>query len=178
MYKPWLPEAAIEYIDRYLQEASIELDDPLCVLEHGAGTSTPWLAKRCDFLLSFETDPKWYSKVGSMLRKERLLDHTMLIFASQIPEIGIKIPHNAPRAYDLVFVDGRGRVKFWERAKKYLKPGGLVVFDDAERTKYRPATEEIRQTFEMVQTFYKPEKPRAYTLIARKPHAPSAVHSL
>jgi predicted O-methyltransferase YrrM len=168
-YKPWLPDAAIEEIDQYLKELEAG-DDPVYIMEHGAGHSTPWLAKRGDYLLSFETDPKWYSRIGSILKKELLLDHTDLIFASMIPEMGIKLPKNAPREYDLILVDGRGRVKFWDKAKKFLKPGGMVVWDDAERTKYWPRTELIKMRFEMVKMFHKPEKPHAYTLTARKPN--------
>jgi len=167
-FRPWLPEGAIETIEEFLQECE-RGDEPVNVMEHGAGSSTPWLAERCDYLLSFETDPKWYSKVGQWLAHEGLLSHVDLVFASMIPEMGIKLPAQSPRAYDLILVDGRGRVKFWDKARKYLKPGGMVVWDDAERTKYWPRTELIKAKFEDVQTFYKPEKPHAYTLTARKP---------
>jgi len=167
--KPWLPPDAITFLDHLLTELN-DGDDPVYVMEHGAGTSTPWLAKRCDFLLSFESDPKWYGRVGSWLREERLLGHTMLVFASAMDTMGVKLPREAPRTFDIVFVDGRGRKKFWDKAVKYLKPGGWVVWDDAERPKYWPRTELIMKKFKEVQKFYKPEKPRAYTLVARKPH--------
>jgi predicted O-methyltransferase YrrM len=188
-----MPERAIQEIEMFLKHRE-RGDEPVHVMEHGAGTSTVWLAERCDYLLSFETDPKWYSKVGNWLRHLNLLSHTDLIFASVISEIGIKLPRNSPRAYDLIIVDGRGRLKFWEKARKYLKPGGMVVWDDAERAKYAPAIGTILDTFdvhsidkgEMEKEYYHngvlsakrwvdlPEHrknviPRPYLLIARKP---------
>lgn len=169
-YRPWLPDKAIECIDQFLKEANAG-DEQVYIMEHGAGHSTPWLAERCDYLLSFESDSKWYGRVGNILRAEQLLNHTDLIFAPLMSEMGVKMPKSAPREYDLILVDGRGRVRFWDKARKFLKPGGMVVWDDAERTKYWPRTELIKAKFEMVRTFYKPEKPHAYTLIARKPNA-------
>jgi predicted O-methyltransferase YrrM len=199
-FRPWLPERAIEFMDDILRAANDEMD-PVHVMEHGAGTSTVWLAERCDYLLSFETSPKWYSTIGATLQDKGLLDHTDLIFASQIEEIGIKLPATAPRAFDLVFVDGRGRIKFWEKARKYIKPGGWVCWDDAERQKYWndglstdwlyavkdwvwefDKSERVDITtfpddikdFWPVYAFNKPEKKGSYTLFARKPHEASA----
>ncbi len=163
-YKPWLPEEAIEFMDSILNKSS-------WVIEHGSGFSTVWLAKKVDYLVSFESDPKWYTKIGSILYKENLLDHTVLIHATNIAEKGALLPRNAPRGavYDLLFIDGRGRLRMWEDHKRSIKPGGWVCFDDAERPKYHQ--------FHMDTVgwenhrFAKPEKPRAYTLFARKPDA-------
>jgi predicted O-methyltransferase YrrM len=189
-YEPWLPRNAIEFVDQILEILRDNSDFPVHVMEHGAGTSTPWLAERCDYLLSFETDSKWYGQVGNMLRHEKLLDNTMLVFAPLIEEMGIKMPINAPREFDVIFVDGRGRVKFWEKARKYLKPGGWLVWDDAERPKYWggkglswkwlvPATDWVWEHEEAVPVtitlegmwpvyaYEKPEKKGSYTVFAR-----------
>lgn len=186
-FQPWLPQKAIDFLDRLITEDSL-------VLEHGSGSSTVWLGHRADYVLSFETDPKWYNKVGNWLDRERVLDRVSLIFASDISAMGFRLPAKAPREYDVVFVDGRGRVKFWEKARKYLKPGGWLVWDDAERQKYwtedgldgikvkdwlwDPKTEsEIEVYAELnlngfwpIVAFHKPDKPKAYTLFARKPY--------
>jgi len=77
----------------------------------------------------------------------------MLIFASAMDTMGVKLPREAPRTFDIVFVDGRGRKKFWDKAVKYLKPGGWVVWDDAERPKYWPRTELIMKKFKEVQKY-------------------------
>jgi len=163
-YKPWLPEEAIEFMDSILTPAS-------WVIEHGAGHSTIWIAKRVDYLVSYESDPKWYTRVGGMLYKERLLDHTVLIHATDIAERGALLPRNAPRGpvYDLLFIDGRGRMRMWQDHERNVKPGGWVCFDDAERPQYHQfiidtATWEFRR-------FTKPEKPHAFALFVRKPNA-------
>lgn len=193
--KPWLPDRATEFMDGILQTANAG-DFPVHVMEHGAGTSTIWLAERCDYLLSFETSPKWYSTIGATLSDRGLLGHTDLIFAPDIEYSSIKLPASAPRTYDLVFIDGRGRIKFWEKARKYLKPGGWVCWDDAERQKYwekgglntdwlykvkdwvwESGTEEMTlveapdelRDFWPVYAFSKPEKRGSYTLFAKRP---------
>ena len=186
-FKPWLPSKAIDFFESIINEDSL-------VLEHGAGSSTVWLGHRADYTLSFETDPKWYNKVGNWLERERVLDRVSLIFASDIDTASFRLPSRAPREYDIVFVDGRGRIKFWERARKYLKPGGWLVWDDAERQKYwskdgigklkikdwvknPEGDDEIESVVDLningfwpVISFTKPEKPTAYTLFARKPY--------
>ena len=163
-YKPWLPEKAIEFMDSILSPAS-------WVIEHGAGHSTIWLAKKVDYLVSYESDPKWYTKIGAILYKESLLDHTVLIHATNIAEKGALLPRNAPRGavYDLLFIDGRGRMKMWRDHERSVKPGGWVCFDDAERSKYHQFVKETAE-WESAQ-FYKLEKPHSFTLFVRKPNA-------
>ena len=163
-YKPWLPEGAVSFMDSILSPSS-------WVIEHGAGYSTIWLAKKVDYLISYESDPKWYTKVGGILYKEGLLDHTILIHATDIAEKGALLPKNAPRGavYDLLFIDGRGRMRMWEDHERSLKPGGWVCFDDAERPKYDKF--QLDTAGWENRRFMKPEKPRAYTMFARKPNA-------
>jgi len=164
MHKPWLPEDAVEFMESILTPAS-------WVIEHGAGYSTVWLAKKVDYLVSYESDPKWYTRIGSILYKESLLDHTVLIHATDIAEKGALLPRNAPRGpvYDLLFIDGRGRMRMWQDHERSVRPGGWVCFDDAERPKYHQF---VKETAEWeARQFYKSEKPYAFTLFVRKPNA-------
>jgi len=179
-YKPWMPKEAIKFMDSILTPAS-------WVIEHGSGYSTIWLAKKVDYLISYESDPKWYTKIGGLLYKEGLLDHTILIHATDIAEKGALLPRNAPRGavYDLLYIDGRGRVRMWEDHKRSIKPGGWVCFDDAERGKYRKFHDDT-EGWER-RTFYKARKRRylegkvmldhefgitqSFIVFARKPNA-------
>jgi hypothetical protein len=81
-----------------------------------------------------------------------------------VAEKGVYLPKDAPRGavYDMIFVDGRGRVKFWQTAERYLKPGGYVVFDDAERKKYREIIQIIEETYEDVTKIWKDKMPKQY----------------
>ena len=197
--KPWLPEKAISFLQKIITPDSF-------VLEHGAGGSTLWFAERVSYILSFESDSKWYGKVGAELyNRGHLIGRTnafgtaTLIFASMMEDMSFKMPATVPREYDLVFVDGRGRVRFWERAEKFLKPGGWLIWDDAERKKYwtdkglsgldlyelrdwvwddvekaeasyLAKVPSVLADYWPVVAFNKPEKPGAYTLFARKPN--------
>jgi predicted O-methyltransferase YrrM len=161
--KPWLPDKAIEHMESVINSTS-------WVIEHGSGDSTLWLAERVDFLISYESDPKWYTRVGKELYQARQIDHVRLFYATDIAENGFKLPRTAPRGpvYDMILVDGRGRIRFWQDAEKYLKPGGWVFFDDAERQKYIRAVGPLMMDWEHL-IFHKEDKVEAYTLAARKP---------
>lgn len=43
--------------------------------------------------------------------------------------------------YDVIYIDGRNRVKCLQSAKKLLKPGGIVLLHDAQRGKYHAGFE-------------------------------------
>ena len=46
-----------------------------------------------------------------------------------------------PGEFDLVVVDGRARVACLQHAAKRLAPGGIVLFDDTQRPRYRAGLE-------------------------------------
>jgi len=168
-YKPLLSKEGIEFMDSLLTPAS-------WVIEHGSGYSTIWLAKRVDYLVSYESDPKWYTKIGSILYKENLLDHTVLIHATDIAERGALLPKNAPRGavYDLLFIDGRGRMRMWKDHKRSVKPGGWVCLDDADRPYYADFSIDTKdwekETFEGL--------PRQYYRMGYKVLAPKDIHPI
>src|SRR5690606_4161508 len=37
------------------------------IVEFGTGRSTPWLARRCAFVLAIEDDPAWHDRVAGLL---------------------------------------------------------------------------------------------------------------
>jgi predicted O-methyltransferase YrrM len=125
---PWLHPAAIEYFEQLLQPT-------WRVLEHGAGGSTLWLAKRVEAVVSVEHDLKWREQV-------RILAPANVTLLTLLPEPTHQMsgsPDIMPlRDYDLIFIDGermeRGRCL--EQAHQYLKPEGWIVLDNANRPEY------------------------------------------
>ncbi len=99
------------------------------VLEFGAGDSTSWLAQRCDNVVSIEHDPEWYAKVKAEAPSVdlRLINRPYYKVCLEYPQ------HH----FDIVLVDGRNRKGCIQYAALRLKPGGLLLLDDAERPWYK-----------------------------------------
>lgn len=123
---PWFAKALIQFLDCAVTK---EMD----ILEVGAGSSTPWLAMRARSVLSYEHDARWHGLVRSKL-KESDIDNCEIIHDPLYPELGIR---ENSREFDMIIIDGRGRVKSMETTFRLLKPGGYLMLDDAERTRYR-----------------------------------------
>lgn len=109
------------------------------VFEYGAGASTAWLAKRAGAVISVEHDRSWYDKFGPILAAfdtvdllHRPIDADPRNYVDAIAGRGV---------FDLIVVDGRRRADCLAAARAHLAPGGLIVFDDSGRKRYRAAIE-------------------------------------
>jgi predicted O-methyltransferase YrrM len=135
--KPWLCPGTV----RYLESA---LAPPMRGLEFGSGRSTTWFARRLGHLTSVEHDEAWHAQVGRALGREHVsnvdyrlvpLDHpenepererydrlpAYVAVLDEFPDAGL----------DLVVVDGHYRTACIRRCLETLKPGGLLLVDDA-----------------------------------------------
>lgn len=115
---PWLHPEAVAYLEELLQP-------DWRVLEHGAGGSTLWFATRVKDVFTIEHSPEWFERVCAVAPSN------VTVF------LGRDLPGLAP-GFDLVFIDGEraGRGWFIQRAPRYLKPGGWIVLDNANRPEY------------------------------------------
>ncbi len=127
------------------------------VFEWGSGASTIWLARRVAQLVTVENDPEWHRRVAAAL-KEQGLASCQLILAEAEPA-GPDTPPEwvSPRRrfqglsferyvrsidphpeghFDLVCVDGRQRVACARRAVAHVRPGGHLLLDNADRSRY------------------------------------------
>ena len=108
------------------------------VFEYGSGASTVWLAKRAREVISVEHDRPWFDK---FVRQTAPHDNVSLMhrsiadgptgYVAGIEEVGGQ--------FDIIVVDGRHRSACLARSVSHLKPGGMVLFDDSGRTRYRAA---------------------------------------
>jgi LPS sulfotransferase NodH len=131
---PWLPFEIIDRLDQFLTPTAR-------VFEYGGGGSTLWMAERAGEVVTAEHDPQW----ADVLRAQTadLANATLLVrsaaddYADYVPAID-----DYPDGYfDVVVVDGRERVRCFERAVPKVRPGGLLLLDDTERSRYAPAFE-------------------------------------
>lgn len=126
---PWLVPASIPIIECWLRKSDV-------ALEFGAGRSTVWFARRVGRLISIESDPYWYRKVGKSLRTSSCtnVDLRLCTTGSYVEEVIASAGH---QTVDFVLVDGGDRAQATLLAMRVLRPGGLLVIDNANR--YMPS---------------------------------------
>lgn len=144
---PWWTFSAIARVERWIAERG-----DVRAFEYGAGASTAWLARRCRQVVSAEHDAGFFRVVAPSFTQDnvelRLVEphrgvasprvrsgrkgYADCDFSDYVDAIGTD-------RYDLIVIDGRARVACFERARRQLARGGLIVFDNSERSRYASA---------------------------------------
>ncbi len=148
---PWWTLAAVKETDEFLKRRGSAR-----VFEYGSGASTVWLARRAASVVSVEHDPDWHRAISRMLAAQANA-RIELVEADPSPVPGYvsekegwkgRSFHNYASAiddeggpFDLIVVDGRARAACLTHALKHLAPGGMILFDNSGRERYRSAIE-------------------------------------
>lgn len=157
---PWWTYDAIDAVEQWVA------DHPEArAFEWGSGASTIWLAKRVASVRSVEhhrgfgesmqaaladlrrqrpevdaridiVEPAASSDPAVASRKE---GHDGLDFAAYVGQIEVVAAEHGGRHFDLIVVDGRAREACLAAGLDHLAPGGLIVFDNTKRRRYRQA---------------------------------------
>lgn len=122
---PWMHPAAVLYLESLLTS-------DMTVIEHGCGGSTLWLAHRVKEVHSVDHSKDWREAV------KRQMYARVYLYLSLAE---IKETH-----CDLLLIDGYGadRPKWIKAASNLVKPGGIVVVDNSERSTYQGALEALQ----------------------------------
>jgi hypothetical protein len=150
---PWWTYSAISEVDAFLSDR----DGKARVFEYGSGASTVWLAKRAGAVHSVEHDAAWADGLRPKLAD---LEHVELICVEpdeRTPQSTVVSARRGHEGYDyaryveamdevggsfdVVVIDGRARSACLENALRHLSDDGLIVFDNAARSRYRAAIE-------------------------------------
>lgn len=154
---PWMPWPAIAFLRERVEPG-------MRVFEYGSGGSTLFFAREGAEVVSVEHDAAWAEAVQERIEAERLenVEHLAVLPApasgpapqapSALPEFDemcfgeyvetIKsFPENH---FDLVVVDGRARNSCVAAALDRVKLGGMLVLDNADRGRYRPARQTMK----------------------------------
>lgn len=124
---PWLTEGAVDFLTNF-----VEKNPNAKVLEFGAGASTIWFTQKSICLVSIEHDPVYYELVNQAI--QRINDHNSTIL-QLVPRPYYTICDAYPdNSFDLILIDGRDRSRCLLKAKRLVKPGGIIMLDNAERS--------------------------------------------
>src|SRR3989344_7035535 len=129
---PWITYPTIEFLNE-------RLDKKMKVFEYGSGNSTMWWAERVKSVISVEYDMKWYEKVKNTLPKNAELIYVPL---------GIEYAQailNSKQKFDVVMVDGRMRIECAKNSVSKLSAGGVIVWDNTDRDKYKPGIMHLKK---------------------------------
>lgn len=121
---PWLPYPAIRFLDERTPPSAE-------VFEYGMGSSTLWWAQRVRSVIACEHDPVWFEKI-----KARLPQNASGVLHSVESENYVEAARASGRLFDVVVIDGRRRVQCAKRSLSALSPGGVIVWDNADREYY------------------------------------------
>lgn len=110
------------------------------IFEYGSGASTVWLAKRSGAVTTVEHDRDWLNRFK---KQTEAFDNVELRFRPIDGGPGPYVNAIAEEedGYDLIVVDGRHRNACLKEARARLNAGGIIVFDDSGRKRYRDAIE-------------------------------------
>jgi SAM-dependent methyltransferase len=127
---PWLTPISIKFLDAWLKPIDRGL-------EFGSGRSTLWFARRVTALTSVEHAPVWFERTRRVLAAQGIsnVDHRLITGrGSEDPAGYASVADNfAEDSLDFVLVDGIYRDSCAMATLSKLRPGGLLVIDDAHR---------------------------------------------
>lgn len=154
---PWWTYRAVDAVEQHLAS----LDGRARVFEYGSGASTVWLARRAGSVDAVEHEAGWAVRVRELLTTTPGLRcaptvHVPEVLASERPLVASGAPSgrgmdffgyvhaidDVDGDFDLVLVDGRARADVLLHVLDRVRPGGVVLLDDAQRDRYRAAVEE------------------------------------
>ena len=125
---PWVTYSFIDFIKGRLNKQH-------AVFEFGSGNSTFFYAKYAGLVVSVEHDKDWYDKIVSKKPENSEMIFSELIRGGDYSNMPVKLEEK----FDIIIVDGRDRVNCATKAVDALSPKGVIVLDDSEREKYKPA---------------------------------------
>jgi predicted O-methyltransferase YrrM len=155
---PWWTYRASAAVDAWLHARR----EPVRAFEYGAGASTFWLARRAAEVHSVEHDREFAANLGPALTD---YPAATLHIVPAVPTLHPAVPSakegyrgldfanyvaaidGVPGYFDVIVIDGRARAACLAVALRRLADGGLIVFDNSLRSRYRAAirTSELRE---------------------------------
>jgi hypothetical protein len=122
---PWITYPAIDFLTERLPK----LEN---VFEYGSGNGTLWWATKSERVRAVENDPEWYEKMRKFLPR-----NVELYFEDISTGTGYEEKVLVDECYyDVIVIDGRHRNNCMTQSLKRIKPNGIIILDNSDRTEY------------------------------------------
>jgi predicted O-methyltransferase YrrM len=166
---PWLTFGAIRVLKKLLDSRSV-------VFEYGCGGSTFFFADRAQKVVCVEHDPAWADLVLKRLSekgirnvdlvvKEPGEEHSLTVADPSDPDSYASsdehftgrsfreyvqvIDQYPDESFDIILIDGRARPSCFKHARKKLRPGGAIIWDNMERDYYWKSMGQLSSAYKM-----------------------------
>jgi hypothetical protein len=151
---PWWTYDAMDVVEGWLKARADALDRQLRVFEYGSGASTLWLARRVGEVHSVEHHEGFADTMRPLFEKRDNID---FLVRPAVQSTAPKVPSHKPSHrgmdfaeyvatieevggdFDLIVIDGRAREACLAAAIPHLAAGGLIVYDNTHRKRYKRA---------------------------------------
>ncbi len=126
---PWLGYRAVRKLDKLL-------DGNMRTAEFGSGMSTLWLARRCSFVVSIESDESWYRRVLSYLAESGIenVDYRKRDRVGYADMTDFDDGH-----FDFILIDGIQRAECARSAVRKVRHGGYIYLDNSDKHAHNPS---------------------------------------
>ena len=129
---PWFTYPAIDFLDRIALPS-------WQVFEWGSGNSTLWWASKVESVIAVEDNESWHDEI-----KQQLPQNATIL--KRIDKAYFNAICDYPKEhFDAVIVDGSNRNECTLSAIPYLKPNGILIFDNSDGPEYVESTEAMKR---------------------------------
>jgi hypothetical protein len=169
---PWIVFEAIDFLEDFLNRER-QRGQTVRVFEYGSGGSTLfWLAHGA-VVVSIEHDPQWYTRLRQRLDAASPVDYRLVLpepgesdshgediadprcYASEDASFRgctfrnyvSQIDSFPSGHFDVILIDGRARPSCIQHSADKVRPGGLLVLDNADRPYYTARTQPYLSRF-------------------------------
>jgi precorrin-6B methylase 2 len=126
---PWITYPSLVFLQQRVRH-------DMSVFEFGSGASTLWWAKRVRRVVSCEHDESWFARTRATVPAHVHLSHVPLEEQQYAREI-----LRYPDSFDIIVIDGRDRIECARNSIGALRAGGVILWDNSDRSEYQPAYE-------------------------------------
>jgi hypothetical protein len=122
---PWITYPAIDFLSERLPR----LEN---VFEYGSGNGTRWWAARSIRVRAIEHDFAWYEKMRRVIPRNVDLYYEDINDGCNYEEKILADQYD----YDVIVIDGRRRNNCMAQSLKKIKPSGVIILDNSDRSEY------------------------------------------